>query len=74
MQDYLIVKGQINPIETENTPKGYKKNKWTKVDRIVRSTIQMHLLESIYYKVQSCTTTFELWKTLLDTYKKPRYI
>ena len=23
MQDYLIVKGQINPIEIENAPEGY---------------------------------------------------
>ena len=28
MQDYLIAKGQIDPIETENPPKGYKSNEW----------------------------------------------
>ena len=28
MQDYLIVKGQIDPIETENPPEGYKPNEW----------------------------------------------
>ena len=27
-------------------------------------------LESVYFKVQSCSTTFELWKTLSDTYEK----
>ena len=26
MQDYLIVKGQIDPVETKNPPKGYKPN------------------------------------------------
>ena len=30
----------------------------------------MHLLESVYFIVQSCSTTFELWKTLSDTYEK----
>ena len=28
MQDYLIVKGPIDPIEIENAPKGYKPNEW----------------------------------------------
>ena len=30
----------------------------------------MHLSESVYITVQSCSTTFELWKTLSDTYEK----
>ena len=66
MQDYLIVKGQINLIETTNPSEAYKPNKWQKLDRIVRVTIRMHLSES----VQSCSTTVELWKTLSDTYEK----
>ena len=36
MQDYLIVKGQIAPIKTENPPERYKPNEWQKLDRIVR--------------------------------------
>ena len=70
MQDYLIVKGQIDPIETENALEAYKLNKWQKLDRIVHATIRMHLLESVYFTVQSSWTTFELWKTLSDTYEK----
>ena len=30
----------------------------------------MHLSELVYFTVQSCSTTFELWKTLSDTYEK----
>ena len=30
----------------------------------------MHLSESVYFIVQSCSKTFELWKTLSDTYQK----
>ena len=70
MQDYLIVKGQIDPIETENPPEAYKLNKWQKLDRIVRATIWMHLSKSVYFTLQSCSTTFELWKRLSDTYEK----
>ena len=70
MQDYLIVKGQIDLIETENPPEAYKPKEWQKQDRIVRVTIRMHLSESVYFTVQSCSTTFKLWKTLSDTYEK----
>ena len=70
MQDYLIVKGQIDPIENEDPPEGYKLLEWEKLDRIVRATIRMHLSESVYFMVQSCSTAFQLWKTLSDTYEK----
>ena len=30
----------------------------------------MHLSELVYFTVQSCSTTFKLWETLLDTYEK----
>ena len=59
MQDYLIVKGQIDPIENEVAPEIYKSNEWQKLDRIVRAMIRMHLSESVYFTVQSCTTAFE---------------
>ena len=70
MQDYLIVKGQIDPIKTKNAPEGYKPNEWQKLDRIIHATIRMHLLESIYFTMQSYSTAFQLWKTLLNTYEK----
>ena len=41
-----------------------------KLHWIVRATIQMHLSKSVYYTVQSCLTTYQLWKTLSDTYEK----
>ena len=67
MQDYLIVKGQIDPIENEIAPKIYKANEWQKLDRIVRATIWMNLSESVYFTVQSCATAFKLWKKLSET-------
>ena len=30
----------------------------------------MQLSESVYFTVQSCTTAFELWKKLSETYEK----
>ena len=67
MQDYFIVKGQIDPIENEVAPEIYKANEWQKLDRIVRATIRMHLSESVYFTVQSSETTFELWKKVAST-------
>ena len=61
MQDHLIVKGQIDPIEKKNALEGYKPNECTELDRIVRTTIWMHLSKFVYY---TNMTTFELWKTL----------
>ena len=58
MQDYLIVKGQIDPIENENAPETYKANEWQKLNRIICATIWMHLSESVYFTVQSCSTAF----------------
>ena len=60
MHDYLIVKAQIDPIENENAPETYKANKWLKLDRILHPTIGMHLSESVYFTVQSCSKTFQL--------------
>ena len=62
MQDYLIVKGQIDPIENENVLETYKANEWLTLDRIIRATIRMHLSESVYFTVQSCSIAFELMK------------
>jgi hypothetical protein len=70
MPDYLIVRGYIDPIEHDTTPATYKPNVWTKLDRVARATIRMHLSEFVYYRVHSCTTAKELWKTLSDTYEK----
>ena len=36
MQDYLIVKGQIDPFENESAPEIYKANEWQKLDKINR--------------------------------------
>jgi hypothetical protein len=70
MQDYLIVRGYIDPIEQDTAPATYKLEVWTKLDWVARATIWMHLSESVYFTVQACTTVNKLWKTLSDTYEK----
>jgi hypothetical protein len=70
MQDYLIVRGYIDPIEHDMAPATYKPEVWAKLDRVARATIRVHLFESVYFTVQACTTASTLWKTLSDTYEK----
>jgi hypothetical protein len=70
MQDYLIIRGYIDPIEYDTAPTTYKPEVWTKLDRVARATIWMHLSEFVYYTVQACTTAKEPWKMLSDTYEK----
>jgi hypothetical protein len=65
MQDYLIVRGYIDPIEHDTTLATYKPDVWTKLDRVARAMIQMHPSKSVCYMIQSCTTSKELWKTHL---------
>ena len=39
MQDYLIVKGHINPIKNESALDKNKSNEWMKLNHIARATI-----------------------------------
>ena len=66
----VICTGFSNYTTAENPPEASEPNEWQKLDRIVRATIWMHLSESVYFTLQSCSTTFELWKTMSDTYEK----
>ena len=52
MPDYLIVKGQIDPIENEIAPEIFKANEWQKLERIVRTIIRMHLSESTQLRTE----------------------
>jgi hypothetical protein len=68
MQDYLIVRGQIDPIKHEKPPMTlYTPEEWAKLDRVARVTIRMHL---VYYMVQLYKRSNELWKTLSNTYER----
>ena len=62
--------GSDRRIENESAPKEYKLNEWTKLNCMARATIRMHLSKSVYYMVQSCPTTYQLWKTQSKKYEK----
>jgi hypothetical protein len=66
VQDYLIVRGQIDPIEYDTTPATYKPEEWKRMDQVARATIRMHLSESVYYTVSSLSAS-ELLVSSLST-------
>ena len=43
---------------------------WIKLDAMVRSTICLHLSESVYFSVLECDTAYASWQTLCNTYEK----
>ena len=52
MQEYLIVKGQVDPIENDTMPANYQADNLKKLDRVSPATIWMHLSDLVYYTVQ----------------------
>ena len=47
-----------------------KASKWSKLDRLMRATIQMHLSKSVYFTIYSCMTTHKLCQMMSDTQEK----
>ena len=43
---------------------------WNELDAIAKSTVRLHLAESIYFTVVNEKTTHELWMKLCATYEK----
>ena len=43
---------------------------WEELDELCRSTIRLHLAESVYFSVLECDTTYALWQKLCNTYEK----
>ena len=70
MENYIIVKGQIDLIQNATPPSIVKPDEWTRMDRVARAIIRMHWSELVYYTVQSCATAHAFWATLLSRYEK----
>ena len=72
IQDVLVQKGQCLPILhaqlAENM--GMTEIQWNELDALARSTIRLHLAESVYFTVLECVTTHAVWQKLCSTYEK----
>ena len=53
---------------TENL--GMTQIEWDELDAMARSTIRLHLAESVYFTVLECATAYATWHKLINTYEK----
>ncbi|MCO5550245.1 hypothetical protein L7F22_003728 [Adiantum nelumboides] len=64
IQDVLIQKGQLD------RPKGeYTDTEWQKLDAKAKSTIRLHLVESVYFTIVGERTTRDVWDKLCSNYE-----
>ena len=71
IQDELVQKKQLKPISRPSTkPVDMSDANWAELDALAKSTIRLHLAESVHFTVVSETTSFNMWKKLYSTYEK----
>ena len=59
MQDVLITRRQVEAIRHIKKPASMTIEEWKLIDKIVHSTIRMHLAENIYFSMTKETTCWE---------------
>ncbi|MCO5570966.1 hypothetical protein L7F22_024696 [Adiantum nelumboides] len=67
-QDVLIQKGQLDPI-LEREENAYTDAEWKFLDAKARSTIRLHLAESVYFTIVGESTAKEVWDKLCANYE-----
>ena len=70
MRDVLIIRRQVEAIRQKGKPKSMEAEEWKSLDKIARSTIQMHLAENVHFSMAKETTTHSLWEKLQAIYEK----
>ena len=67
----MVQKKQSKPIAVPNAKLAKMSNaNWAKLDVLAKSTIRLHLAESVYFTVVNETMSHKLWKKLCSTYEK----
>ena len=72
IQDVLVQKKQLKPIArlAGAKPADMSDEDWLELDALAKSTIRLHLAESVYFTVVSETSSHNLWKKLCNTSEK----
>ena len=72
MHDALTHLGQALPLEgIDARPESMSDSEWEDLDELARSTIYLHLEESVYSMVMYACTARDLWQTLCARYGTP---
>ena len=60
MEDVLVIQRQVEAIRHSKKYASMSAKEWRSMDEIARSTIQMHLVENVYFSMAKETTAFSL--------------
>ena len=67
----LIQKKQVKPIKFKGVkPENMDQDEWTEMDELARSTIMLSMTKTVYYNVNKCVTSYELWSKLCTIYSQ----
>ena len=67
----LVQKKQVKPIKLKGVkPEAMDPEKWEKIDKLARSTIMLAMTKTIYYNVNKCVTSYDLWSKLCTIYSQ----
>ena len=67
----LVQKKQVKPIKLKGVkPKAMDPEERAEMDKLARSTIMLAMTKIVYYNVNKCVTSYELWSKLCTIYSQ----
>ena len=67
----LIQKKQVKPIKLKGVkPEAMDLEEWAEMDKLARSTIMLAMTKIVYYNVNKCVTSYDLWSKLCTIYSQ----
>ena len=67
----LSQKKQVKTIKLKGVkPENMNQDEWVEMDELTRSTIMLSMTKTIYYNVNKCVTSYDLWSKLCTIYSQ----
>ena len=67
----LVQKKQVKPIKLKRVkPEAIDPEEWAKMDKLAKSTIMLAMTKVVYYNVNKCVTSYDLWSKLCTIYSQ----
>ena len=67
----LVQKKQVKPIKLKGVkPEAMDPEEWAEIEKLARSTIMLAMTKTIYYNVNKCVASYDLWSKLCTIYSQ----
>ena len=67
----LVQKKQVKPIKLKGVkPESMDLEEWAEMDELARSTIMFSMTKTIYYNVNKCVMSYDLWSKPCTIYSQ----